>query len=334
MRSSSVSASGSSTSIPSPRIASRSSRPAALLFAHQRAGALVDRVQLFAGGQPVGAARGHAGLDLALQPGDAHHVELVEIGRRDRDEAEPLQQRMGGIGRLLEHPLVEREPGQLPVDEALRAARRAARPAARGRSSSAVVWSRASSIVRPRTAGAFTLSPRPSRERRRFRLLRHIDRSRAERGGVEISVTHRGGKISPLRAFGAPVEMTGREPTERRDLTFLSRPAYPLRHADALSLAAREVGLGRSGARRLRPAARAARPPRRAGGGAMDEREPAARRTSSSAPPRGARSRPGRWFRRSWRAPRRSRRPRISTTPRPPACSGSRKRCPTGTPPP
>ena len=58
-----------------------------------------------------------AGL-LALQAGHAHHVEFVEVVGRDRQEAHPLEQRMVDVVGLLEHPLVEGEPGELAVDEA------------------------------------------------------------------------------------------------------------------------------------------------------------------------------------------------------------------------
>ena len=55
------------------------------------------------------------------QAGDADHVEFVEVVGRDRQEAQPLQQRMARVAGLLEHPLVEGEPGQLAIDEASRA---------------------------------------------------------------------------------------------------------------------------------------------------------------------------------------------------------------------
>ena len=55
-----------------------------------------DAGQLLAGGKAVGAADGEPGLVAALQPGDAHHVELVEVRREDREELGPLQQRLAG----------------------------------------------------------------------------------------------------------------------------------------------------------------------------------------------------------------------------------------------
>ena len=71
-----------------------------------------------AGVSPSWLERLDAGEKLAFEPGDPHHVELVEIVRRDRQKAQPLEQRMARIVGLGEHPLVEGEPGQLAIDEA------------------------------------------------------------------------------------------------------------------------------------------------------------------------------------------------------------------------
>jgi len=94
--------------------------PDPLLLGHQPAGALVDRRQLLDRGQPVLALGRHPGIGETLQAGDADHVELVEIGGRDRQKAQPLEQRMRRVGRLLENPLVEGEPGELAIEEMLR----------------------------------------------------------------------------------------------------------------------------------------------------------------------------------------------------------------------
>ena len=83
----------------------------------QVAGALVDRAQLFGRRQAVLARRGHAGLDLPFQPGDPDHVEFVQIARGNGQEPQALEQRMIRIVRLFHDPLVEGEPGKLPVDE-------------------------------------------------------------------------------------------------------------------------------------------------------------------------------------------------------------------------
>jgi len=47
----------------------------------------------------------------------AHAEELVEVGRENGEEAEPLGQRHAGVGRLLEHAAVEGQPGELAVEE-------------------------------------------------------------------------------------------------------------------------------------------------------------------------------------------------------------------------
>ena len=54
--------------------------------------------------------------DAALQPRDAHHEELVEIAREDRQEVGALEHRERGILGELEHALVEREPAQFAVE--------------------------------------------------------------------------------------------------------------------------------------------------------------------------------------------------------------------------
>ena len=52
------------------------------------------------------------------QLGHAHHAELVEVGREDRDEAQPLEQRDALVAGQLEHARVPLEPRQLAVEEA------------------------------------------------------------------------------------------------------------------------------------------------------------------------------------------------------------------------
>ena len=53
----------------------------------------------------------------ALQPGDAHHVELVEVAREDREVLHALQQRLRRVLGQREDALVERQPRQLTVAE-------------------------------------------------------------------------------------------------------------------------------------------------------------------------------------------------------------------------
>ena len=91
-----------------------------------------DAGQLFARGQPVGAADGEAGLVAALQPGHSHHVELVEVGREDREELGPLQQGLAGVLGQRQHAGVEVEPGQLAVEVAVVGQLGAGRGGARG----------------------------------------------------------------------------------------------------------------------------------------------------------------------------------------------------------
>ena len=70
------------------------------------------------------------------QARDAHGVELVEVGGRDRHEAQPFQQRHARVFGLFQHPPVEAEPAELAVEEPLRRPRSppaAARPARESR---------------------------------------------------------------------------------------------------------------------------------------------------------------------------------------------------------
>ena len=62
---------------------------------------------------------GEAGDDAALQPRDAHHEELVEVAREDREEVRPLEDGKGRILGEFEHALIEGEPAQLAVEVAV-----------------------------------------------------------------------------------------------------------------------------------------------------------------------------------------------------------------------
>ena len=84
-----------------------------------RSASLGDRGELLGRGQPVDRRLLDAEQLVRLQPGDPDHEEFVEIVGRDRQEAQPLEQRMGGVARFLEHPAVERQPAQLAVEIAL-----------------------------------------------------------------------------------------------------------------------------------------------------------------------------------------------------------------------
>ncbi len=92
--------------------------PQPLLHRHEVGGRGVHPLKLFAGGQAVLADHPYALAHLALQAGDADHVELVEIVGRDRQESQPLEQRMVCVVAFLEHAFVERQPREFPIEEA------------------------------------------------------------------------------------------------------------------------------------------------------------------------------------------------------------------------
>jgi hypothetical protein len=112
----------SSSLRPSPHSSARTLAPDPLLLGHQLGGRGVDPRQLLARRQPVLADHPHALAHLALQAGHADHVEFVEVVGADRQEPQPLQQRVARIGALLQHPLVEGQPRGLAVEEPLRRA--------------------------------------------------------------------------------------------------------------------------------------------------------------------------------------------------------------------
>src|SRR5690606_24833694 len=74
---------------------------------------------------PVDRGRLDPPSRLALEPGDPDHGELVEIAGRDRQEAQPFEQRITLVLRLRQNPPVERKPGKLAVDVPLRRRRAA-----------------------------------------------------------------------------------------------------------------------------------------------------------------------------------------------------------------
>ena len=59
------------------------------------------------------------GEDAALQAGDAHHEELVEVAGEDGEEVGALEHRQRRVFGELEHALVERQPAQLAVEVAV-----------------------------------------------------------------------------------------------------------------------------------------------------------------------------------------------------------------------
>ncbi len=79
-----------------------------------------DQRQLFGRGQAVVRERLDAAAQLAADARDPDHEEFVEVIGRDRDEADPLEQRMGRIGGLQQDAAVELQPRQFAIDETLR----------------------------------------------------------------------------------------------------------------------------------------------------------------------------------------------------------------------
>jgi len=62
--------------------------------------------------------RGAVAAGLFGQPGHADHEELVEVRGRDREELDAFEQRCRGVPSHREHAIVEREPGEVSVEEA------------------------------------------------------------------------------------------------------------------------------------------------------------------------------------------------------------------------
>ena len=81
--------------------------------------ARADRAELLERVHAVGRLGADARRDLLLEAGDAHLDELVEVGREDRQELGPLEQRALGVLGQREHPGVEVEPGELAVQQAV-----------------------------------------------------------------------------------------------------------------------------------------------------------------------------------------------------------------------
>ncbi len=75
-------------------------------------------VELFSRRLAVRRADDDVLAHLPLEAGDAHHEELVEVGGRNRQEADTLKQRMLGVQGFLKNAAVELQPGEFAVDEA------------------------------------------------------------------------------------------------------------------------------------------------------------------------------------------------------------------------
>ena len=69
-----------------------------------------------AGVMPSGPVSSHALLDLPLQAGDPHHEELVDVGADERQEHQPLEQRIAVVLRLFQHAALKVDQAQLAID--------------------------------------------------------------------------------------------------------------------------------------------------------------------------------------------------------------------------
>ena len=78
--------------------------------------ALADLGDRLRGREAVLAGSLDARVDLVVQARDADHVVLVEVGRVDRAELRPLEQRRRLVLGELQDAVVEVQPGQLAVD--------------------------------------------------------------------------------------------------------------------------------------------------------------------------------------------------------------------------
>jgi hypothetical protein len=86
---------------------------------HQLTGAGPDLLEHLTRHEAGGRTDGQVGRDPPLQAGHPHHEELVEVVGEDRREAHALEQRLPVVLGQLEDALVEAEPGQLAVEEAI-----------------------------------------------------------------------------------------------------------------------------------------------------------------------------------------------------------------------
>ena len=74
--------------------------PATLFRLHQPGCKRIDRRQLLRRGQAVLRQGLHAVENLAMDAGRAHHVEFIEVGSRDGQEAQAFEQRMALVHRF------------------------------------------------------------------------------------------------------------------------------------------------------------------------------------------------------------------------------------------
>ena len=86
---------------------------------HQVVGDHRDLLENLTRFQTGGGAHGQAGRDTALEPGHPDHEELVQVAGEDRQITGALQQRFRVVGGQLQDALVELQPGDLALQEAV-----------------------------------------------------------------------------------------------------------------------------------------------------------------------------------------------------------------------
>jgi hypothetical protein len=88
-----------------------------ILLRDQRMGTLADQGKYLGRRRLSGNRYLIAQPDALLQLGDADLEELVQVARQDAQETQPLQDRNPPVLGLGEHPLVERQNGELAREE-------------------------------------------------------------------------------------------------------------------------------------------------------------------------------------------------------------------------
>jgi hypothetical protein len=76
----------------------------------------VALLDLLLGGAAVDGPLQHPGAFLLLEAADPFHEEFVQIRTGDSGELDPLQQRRAFVEGLVQHALIEGQPGQLPIE--------------------------------------------------------------------------------------------------------------------------------------------------------------------------------------------------------------------------
>ena len=90
--------------------------PAFILGCHELVHGLRDMVQLFCGGQAVGADVLRAMFDILQETRNANFHEFVQIVGGDGQEFYAFEQRIAAVARFFQHALVERHPLQVAVE--------------------------------------------------------------------------------------------------------------------------------------------------------------------------------------------------------------------------